>query len=143
MCKPSHLPASALQLQSLTREPLLTARVSGNQQALGSAIDGFAHRTPPSARMLSTAKVGPCRGQYPRFTQPRFLPTSVDAIRSDPSQLGNDEIMYPAPASGSPLSRSSRPPFLKSPTNSSSWYPPDDRLTLPQERRTLRWICSN
>ena len=41
----------------------------------------------------------------------------VDAIGSDPSQLGNDEVMDPH-LLGIPLGPSSRPPFLKSPTNS-------------------------
>src|SRR4249920_4037843 len=91
------------------------ARVGGDQQTLSLAIDGFAHRTPPAPDALH-GKGG--RIVVNTHTDPAsILAHIVDAIGSDPSQLGNDEVMNPT-CSGFPLGRSSPPPFLKSPTNS-------------------------
>src|SRR5246127_2376125 len=126
-----------LQLQLPEPYPgaVAPARVSGNQQALGSAIDGFAHRTPPSPDALDGegGRVVVNTHAHPAS----ILAHVVDAIRSDPSQLGNDEVMYPH------LLRVSLEPKLSAPV----FEVPhqllllgihrDDRLTLPQEASDL------
>src|SRR3982074_130208 len=112
-----------------------TARVSGNQQALGLAIDGFAHRTPPSPDALHGEG---CRVVVNTHAHPSsILAHVVDAIRSDPSQLGNDEVMYPH------LLRVSLEPKLSTPVFEVPHQllllsiDRDDRLTLPQEASDL------
>src|ERR1700692_3884554 len=126
-----------LQLQLPSPYPcaVATARVSGNQQALGLAIDGFTHRTPPSPDALhgEGGRVVVNTNAYPAS----ILAHVIDAIRSDPSQLGNDEVMYPH------LLRVPLGPNLSAPV----FEVPhqllllgihrDDRLTLPQEAPDL------
>src|SRR5580700_2763891 len=84
-----------LQLQLPEPYPgaIATARVGGNQQALRLAIDGFTHRTPPAPNAL--------HGEGGRVVinthadPASILAHIVDAIGSDSSQLGNDEVMDP------------------------------------------------
>src|SRR4029077_8175971 len=80
-----------------------------NQQALGLAIDRFAHRTPPSPDALD-GKGG--RVVVNTHAHPAsILAHVVDAIRSDPSQLGNDEVMDPHRLRASLESKLSTPVF--------------------------------
>ena len=69
------------------------ARVGGNQQALSLAIDGFAHRTPPAPDALNGKG---SRIVVNTHTDPAsILAHIVDAVGSDPSQFGDDEVMNP------------------------------------------------
>src|SRR5580692_11501126 len=84
-----------LQLQLPEPYPgaIATARVGGNQQALRLAIDGFTHRTPPSPDALD-GKGG--RVVINTHADPAsILAHIVNAIGSDSTQLGNDEVMHP------------------------------------------------
>src|SRR5271165_5717231 len=86
--------------------------------------------------MLSTAKVA-VSWSIPTAHPASILTHVIDAIRSDPPQLGNDEVMYPH------LLRVSLEPKLSPPV----FEVPhqlfllgihrDDRLTLPQEASDL------
>src|SRR5271165_6266006 len=92
--------------------------------------------------MLSTAKVA-VSWSIPTLTQPRFLPTSYTPYGVTRPNSGMRKSCTRT-CSGSPLSRSSRPPFLKSPTNSfylvstenwlQEWYRTLDQLLVRKER---------
>src|SRR6266436_6632441 len=86
MCKPvSFASFCNSSFQSLTREPLLPPE---SAVISNLAIDGFAHRTPPSADALhgEGGRVVVNTHAHPAS----ILAHVVDAIRSDSSQLGND-----------------------------------------------------
>ena len=111
-----------LQFQFPKPDPcaVAPARVGGNQQALSLAIDRFAHRTPPAPDALD-GKGG--RVVVNTHTHPAsILAHIVDAIGSDPSQLGNDEVMDPHLLGIPPWAEALGLRFSSPLPTPSSWY---------------------
>src|ERR1700674_4165331 len=136
MCKPGSSASSChRRFQSLTREPLVPPESAVISKALSLAIDGFAHPTPPAPDALH-GKGG--RVVINTHAHPAsILAHIVDAIRSDSSQLGNDEVMHPL-LFRVPLEPKLSAPVFKVPHQLLLLgIHRDDRLTLLQEASDL------
>src|SRR6187200_1217007 len=91
------------------------AAIGGDQQATGLRIAGATHAVPPAADRIDgeTGSIVVDADTHP----PRVSRDVIDAIRHGATQFGDQKVVHPH-ASGCRFGRSSRPPFLKSPTSS-------------------------